>query len=728
MTETIEDESKLIDPEGAAFGVDALLQSLVIFTKLYHKPYSAEVLMAGLPISPFGGVLQLFSLKESKSLFSRAASRAGLKSSFVKRELHQISPLQLPMILLLKNNQACILDSFSEDRSMCKVVLPAEEAIEETVPFEILEKEYNGFGFLIKKPFVYNDKDTLTLDVKHKHWFWDTLKLSANIYKDVIYATVLINLFVLASPMFTMSVYDRVIPNNATETLWVFASGVFIVYVLDTFLKLTRAYLLENAGKKSDVIMSSIIFERVLDLKMASHPKSVGSFASNLKDFDAIRSFLTNATLTAVVDFPFAILFLLLIGYIAGWIVIVPIVMMLLIVGYALFIREPLRESIEKTHKASAAKSSILVESLQNIETLKTLGATGQMQWNWEEATGEIAQTSLKSRMISSTISTVTGFLIQLTTILSVIVGVYMIGEHELTMGGLIAVVIIGSRAVAPMGQVAALIANYSDAKSAYDVINSIISQPMERPQGHKFITRPEIKGQIDFMDVCFSYDESERNALNHLSFSIQPGEKVAIIGRMGSGKSTIAKLLLHLYEPKSGAILVDGIDIQQIDPVDLRKHIAYVAQDVMLFKGNAKDNIIYRWTHVSDEQMIRASVISGADEFIRKHPQGYEMPIGERGMGLSGGQRQSIGIARAILFETPMIIMDEPTASMDQMSENRFIANMRPYLSGKTALFITQKSSILTLVDRIIVMNEGKIYLDGPRDEVIAKLSGGVS
>lgn len=727
MQETI-DESILNDPEGVAFGVDSLLQSLVIFTKLYHKPFSAEVLMAGLPISPFGGALQLFSLKESKSLFARAASRAGLKSSFVKRELSQISPLQLPMILLLKNNQACILDSFSEDRSMCKVVLPAEEAIEETVPTEVLEKEYNGFAFLIKKPFVYDDKDTLTLDVKHKHWFWDTLKLSTNIYKDVIYATVLINLFVLASPMFTMSVYDRVIPNNATETLWVFASGVFIVYVLDTFLKFTRAYLLENAGKKSDVIMSSIIFEKVLDLKMASHPKSVGSFASNLKDFDAIRSFLTNATLTAVVDFPFAILFLLLIGYIAGWIVVVPIVMMLLIVGYALFIREPLRESIEKTHKASAAKSSILVESLQNIETLKTLGATGQMQWNWEEATGEIAQTSLKSRMISSTISTVTGFLIQLTTILSVIVGVYMIGEHQLTMGGLIAVVIIGSRAVAPMGQVAALIANYSDAKSAYDVINSIISQPMERPQGHKFITRPEIKGQIDFMDVSFSYDESERNALNHLSFSIKPGEKVAVIGRMGSGKSTIAKLLLHLYEPKSGAILIDGIDIQQIDPVDLRKHIAYVAQDIMLFKGNAKDNIIYRWTHVSDEQMIRASVISGADEFIRKHPQGYEMPIGERGMGLSGGQRQSIGIARAILFETPMVIMDEPTASMDQMSENRFIANMRTYLVDKTALFITQKNSILTLVDRIIVMNEGKIYLDGPRDEVIAKLSGGAS
>ncbi|MDD4854985.1 MAG: ABC transporter transmembrane domain-containing protein, partial [Sulfuricurvum sp.] len=554
MSETM--KAKIADPEGVAFGVDPLLQCLVLFTKLYHKPYTAEALIAGLPLDPKSDRTHLYSLKSSKALFSRAASIAGLKSTLVSRKLSDISPLQLPMILLLNNSNACILDSISEDRKMYKVVLPADEAVEETVSVEKLEEEYTGFAFLIKKPFVYNENDTLTLNVKSKHWFWDTLKLSANIYRDVIYATVLINLFVLASPMFTMSVYDRVIPNNAKETLWVFAVGVLIVYLLDTFLKFTRAILLENAGKKSDIIMSSVIFERVLDLKMAAHPKSVGSFASNLKDFDAIRSFLTNATLTAVVDFPFAILFLLLIGYIGGWIVLVPIVMMLLILIYALVIRTPLSESIEETHKAAAAKNSILVEALQNIETLKTLGATGQVQWAWEEATGEIAQKSLKSRMISASISTMTGFMMQLTTILSIIVGVYLIGEHELTMGGLIAVVIVGSRAVAPMGQAAALIANYSDARSAYDVLNNIISQPMERPHGHKFITRPQLKGQIEFVDVSFAYDESDHNALNHISFSIKAGEKVAIIGRMGSGKSTIAKLLLHLYEPQSGSIL----------------------------------------------------------------------------------------------------------------------------------------------------------------------------
>jgi ATP-binding cassette subfamily C protein LapB len=257
-------------------------------------------------------------------------------------------------------------------------------------------------------------------------------------------------------------------------------------------------------------------------------------------------------------------------------------------------------------------------------------------------------------------------------------------------------------------------------------MIDGIISQPLERPYGKKFITRPELKGEIVFKDVSFAYDNSEHSALKNISFSIKAGEKVGIIGRNGSGKSTLAKLLLNLYEPQSGSILMDGIDIQQIDPADLRKNISYVAQDITLFKGNVRDNIVYRSSRASDEQMIRTSVISGADEFIRKHPNGYEMLIGERGMGLSGGQRQSLGIARALLFESPIVIMDEPSNAMDQMSENRLLANLKTYLQDKTAIVITQKNTALSLVDRIIVMEDGKIYLDGPKDQVIAKLSGG--
>ncbi|MBA3026804.1 MAG: type I secretion system permease/ATPase [Sulfurimonas sp.] len=705
--------------------MDALLDCLVLFTKLYHKPFSAEALTAGLPVEPGADSPELFSINNAKGLFSRAAERAGLKSSLIRRPLSQISPLQLPMIILLSNQSACILDRFSEDGSQAKIIMPAEDVIEQWVDVEDLVDEYIGYGFMVKKAFEYTDENSRTLHLQQKHWFWSTIKLSAGVYKDVLYASLLINLFVLASPLFTMNVYDRVVPNNAIETLWVFAIGVTIVYIIDTYLKFTRTYLLESAAKKSDVIMSSIIFEKVLDLKMANHPASVGSFASNLKDFDSIRSFLTNATMAAVIDLPFAVIFMFVIAYIGGEIVLIPLVTMIFIIGYAYFIKKPLRDSIESTHEASAKKSSILIETLNNIETLKSLGTMSQMQWKWEEATGEIAGKSLKSRMLSASIPTITQLLIQINTVMIIVYGVYLIQEFELSMGGLIAIVILTSRTLSPMSQVAALMTNYEDTKTSYETLNEIISQPSERPSGKKFVERPDFSGHIEFVDVTFSYPGNDVPALKNVSFVIKPGEKVAIIGRIGSGKSSIQKLILGLYQPDSGQILIDGIDINQIDPADLRKHMSYVSQDIMLFRGTVKDNITYRATHATDGAMIRAAQISGTSEFVKKHPKGYEMPIGERGQGLSGGQRQSIGIARAFLLSTPIMLLDEPTNAMDQITEAKLLDNLAENLKGVTSLIVTQKMTILKIVDRVIVVNEGKIFIDAPKETALKQLQG---
>ena len=706
--------------------MDALLDCLVLFTKLYHKPYSAEALTAGLPIEPGVESPELFSINNAKGLFSRAAAKAGLKSSIIRRPLSQISPLQLPMIILLSNQSACILDRFSEDGTQVKIIMPAEEAVEQWVDVQDLEDEYIGFGFMVKKAFEYTDRTSRTLHLDQKHWFWSTIKLSSGMYKDVLYASLLINLFVLASPLFTMNVYDRVVPNNAIETLWVFAIGVIIVYVIDTTLKFARTYLLESAAKKSDIIMSSIIFEKVLDLKMANHPASVGSFASNLKDFDSIRSFLTNATMAAIIDLPFTIIFLAVIAYIGGGIVMVPIITISLILGYAFFIKKPLRASIESTHEASAKKSSILIESLNNIETLKTLGTLNQTQYKWEESTGEIAGKSLKSRLLSASIPTITQLLIQLNTVMIIVYGVYMIQEFELSMGGLIAIVILTGRTLAPMGQVASLMTNYEDTKTSYETLNEIISQPSERPDGKKFVQRPDFSGHIEFVDVTFSYPNTDVPALRNASFTIEPGEHIAIIGRIGSGKSTIQKLLLGLYEPDSGQILIDGIDINQIDPADLRKNMGYVSQDIMLFRGTIKDNITFRASHASDGAMIRAAQISGASEFIKKHPKGYEMPIGERGQGLSGGQRQSVGIARAFLLNAPIMLMDEPSNAMDQITEANLLDNLQVALKGSTSLLVTQKMNLLKIVDRVLVVNEGKIIIDAPKEEALLKLQAG--
>lgn len=707
---------------------DSILSALVLYTKLFHKPFTAEALMAGLPVHNLQASQELFSVGKSKSLFSRAAGRAGLKSTLIERPIAKMLQLQLPMILLLSNDNTCILERFSDDRKEAKIIYPDGDGLEMWLSVQELESEYLGFAFMLKKEFEYNSKNSRTLQLKQKDWFWSTLKLSKTIYSDVLWASLLVNLFVLATPLFTMNVYDRVIPNNAQETLLVFTIGIVIVYILDFFLKFTRGYMLEIAGKKSDIIMSSIIFEKVLDLKMAVHPRSVGSFANNLKNFESVRSFFTTATMTAIIDLPFAIIFLAVIYYIGGHLVFVPIITMVLILIYALLIRKPLQDSIESSHEANAKKNGILIEALQNIETVKSMSMAGKMQWEWEESTGEIAEKNLKSRLLSSSIPNVTNLFIQLNTVFVVVFGVYLIQEFELTMGGLIAVVILTSRTVAPMGQAAALISNYSDAKTSYDTLNDIISQPAERPAGKEFLERPKITGKIEFQNVSFTYPEADIPALDNVSFTIEAGEKVAIIGRIGSGKTTIAKLILKLYEPTSGTILIDGIDIEQIDPADLRRHVGYVPQDIHLFKGSIKDNIISSERHPHDEDVIRASIISGAFEFIHTHPRGYEMPIGERGAGLSGGQRQSVGVARALLQDSSIMLMDEPSNAMDQTSEKQLIERLRDELKSKTLLLVTQKLSLLALANRVIVMHHAKVLLDGSKDEVTKKLQGGTN
>jgi ATP-binding cassette, subfamily C, bacterial LapB len=705
---------------------DSLLESLVLYTRLFHKPFSAESLLYGLPIDTNISDQVLFSKDKSKSLFSRAAARAGLKTKLIERPINEILELQLPVILILSNHNSCILESFSDDKTQAKIIYAGDNALQEWVDVDKLEKEYLGFAFMLKKEFEYSDNSNKTIKmIGQRHWFWSTLGLSRSIYYDCLIASILINLFVLATPLFTMNVYDRVIPNNAQETLMVFTIGIVVIFILDSFLKFVRTYFLELAARRSDVIMSSIVFEKVLDLKMESHPKSVGSFASNIKDFDSIRSFLTSATLSILIDFPFILLFLVVIYYIGGSMVFVPLFTIALILIYAFAIQKPLHESIESTHEAAAKKNGILVESLNNIETIKSMGLAGSKQWNWEESVGEIAKKSLKSRLLSSSIPNITGFLIHLNTVLVIVLGAYQIQELTLTMGGLIAVVILTSRAIAPMGQIAALVANYEEAKTSYDMLNEIINKPEERPLGKEFVKRPTLRGNIEFKNVSFKYPDSDAYALKSVSFSIQEGEKVAFIGRIGSGKSTIAKLILKLYEPEEGSILIDGIDISQIDPADLRRKMGYVAQDIHLFRGTIKDNILGAYKFVDDEWMLHCSKISTTDEFVKLHPRGYEMEIGERGAGLSGGQRQSVGIARALIPNANILLFDEPTNAMDHTTENTVLNNLKNVIKNKTLLLVTQKMSMLDLVDRVIVMHQGTKIGDGEKHEVMNKLGG---
>ena len=704
---------------------DELLQCLVIFTKLHNNPYSADALTIGLPVKD-GDEIELFSLKSSRSLFSRAASRAGFASTLVRKDLEQISPLVLPCILMLRGKKACILQSFSKDKKTANIITPELSTGTSTIEISKLKEEYLGYAYYLKREFVPEDtSSTKLIDAGNDHWFWGTLKRSKKIYFDVVLASFIINLFVLASPLFTMNVYDRVVPNNAVETLWVLALGVSVVYGIDLFLKFVRSYFLEIAGKKSDIIMSSILFERVMDMKFSNKPKSVGSFASNLKEFDTVRNFFSSASLAAIVDLPFAIIFLIVTYFIGSYIVLVPIVIMIAILCYTFFIKDPLQNAIKSTFEASAIKNGILIESLSSLETIKTLGASGHIQWNWEEATGEIANRSIKSKIITTSITTVTSFLVQLNTIAIIVLGVYMIQDTHLTMGGLIAAVMLSSRAIAPMGQVASLAANFEQTKTAYQSLSKIMQMPVERPEGKKFVRRNSFDGKIEFKNVSFTYPDTTKGSLDRINFVIQPGEKVGIIGKNGSGKTTLQKLILGLYSPTEGSVLIDGIDINQIDPADLRRNIGYVPQDVVLFKGTVRENIVQKAPYVDDIQIIKAAKVSGVDEYVNAHPLGFDMPVFERGDGISGGQRQSIAVARAFFLDSPIILLDEPTNSLDNTVENKLKINLKTNTANKTMLLVTHRTSMLDLVDRLIVMDNGKILLDGPRDEVLARLSG---
>jgi ATP-binding cassette subfamily C protein LapB len=703
---------------------DALLEALVLYTKLYHKPYTAEALTVGLPVEK-GGEVELFSLNSAKGLFARAAERAGLKSKVVHLSIDDISSLLLPVILTLKGKKACILERFSEDGREAKIIMPELGETEHWVSVDELKNEYLGYAFLIKKVYRHEDKEKKNLQIADQHWFWGTVKLSSRIYKDVLVASLLLNLFVLASPLFTMNVYDRVVPHNAIETLWVFAIGIVVAYSLDTFLKFTRTRFLEIAAKKSDVIMSSYIFEQVLNLKMEAKPKSVGSFANNLRDFDSIRSFFTNTSMAAIIDLPFAVIFLAVIFYIGGILVLVPMVVIGIILLYTLSLKGPLERSQEETHEASAQKNAILIETLLNMETIKTLGASGYSQWKWEEATGEIAKKGMASKMMSSSIPTINGFFVHMNTVALIVMGVYMINANELTQGGLIATVMLSSRTISPFSQVAGLISNFTNVKSSYKTLNDIMQMPVERERGHQFIQNENIEGNIVFENVSFTYPDEERPALDDVSFTINKGEHVGILGKIGSGKSTIQKLIMGLYAPTEGSITIDGIDINQLDPAVLRKQISYVAQDAILFKGTVKENILYKAPYATDAQVIEAAKLSGTDTFVNQHPKGYEMNVGERGESLSGGQRQAVSVARAFIIETPIVLLDEPSNAMDQSLEKNLQRNLTTKLEGKTTIMIAHKSAMLGLVDRLIIIENGRIVADGPKEEVLNKLRG---
>lgn len=689
-----------------------LVQCLALMFKLYNRPIAANIITARLPAGQGS---------HRPSSILRAARSLGLECSIVsKPELSQISPMTMPCILMLQNEQACVLASL--ERETATVYFPEQGS----APFRVnrgeLENEYIGYAIYAKLEAKLDDRASRIQLLKTKQWFWGTLLNFLPIYKHVVLASLIINMLTLCSPLFTMNVYDRVVPNglNAEETLWALAIGITIAYVFDFLLRNLRSYFVDVAGRNADVILASRLMQQVLSMRLDAKPDSTGSLVNNLREFESLREFFSSTTMTALIDIPFLLIFLFIIWFIGGPVVVIPVLAIPIVLGIGVFLQFPMQATTEKGFKENMQKNALLVEIINGLETVKTSMAEGRMQNLWEKVVGMSALSNANSKKMVNISLTSTVLLTQLVSVGVIIFGVYRHSENLITMGGIIACNMLAGRAMAPLSQLAGMFARLQQSRMALKALDQLMHLPTENVANDSYVEFGHLDHSLALEELSFKYPQSERYALENINMEIRPGEKIGIIGSMGSGKSTLGRLCVGLYQPSEGAVKMGGVDIRQIDTTTLRSRFGYVSQDNYLFYGTVRENIAFGASNVDDRMILRAANIAGVTDFVRNNPAGFGMQVGERGMNLSGGQRQSVSIARALLRDPDILIMDEPSSNMDNFSENMLKHRLAATMGGKTVIIITHRLSMLALVERLIVMDHGRVYADGPKNDVL--------
>jgi ATP-binding cassette, subfamily C, bacterial LapB len=704
---------------------DPLLDALVTVCRLQGVMVSRASMVAGLPQSPDGLSIELAE---------RAARAAGMSTRLYRLALNRIERWALPAVLLLKDRRACVLLGVDRQGN-ARVMWPQSGASQIKMPLRDLAAQYAGAALFVRpKPSF----DARTQAAPHPrrapkgHWFWSAILAQRGVYRDVLWAAALVNLFALALPLFTMNVYDRVVPNAAFDTLWALAIGVLMMIAADAGLRALRARFVDEASARVDVALSSRLMQKVLNLRLEHRPASVGSFASTLRGFEQVRDFIASSTVTALVDLPFGLLFLALIVWFAPWLALPVVVAFGATVALGWVLQSKLHALAQTTWRASAQRNATLIETLAGLETIKAQTSEGRVQAKWETDNVHLATVGVRMRSLSSTALLATSWMAQLTNVVLVVIGVYLINDRQLTMGTLIAVGMLTTRALAPSGQIVGLLMQYQGARIALDSLNELMAKPVERPDGSDpqqasapFVQRPRLQGAIALHEVTLTYPGREDPALHNVSLTIEPGEIVAVVGRAGSGKSTLQRLMLGLYQPTQGAVLVDGIDIRQIDPADLREGIASMSQDSVLFYGTLRENIGLAKPHADDTEVLAAARAAGLGAFIDRHPQGLNLSVGERGESLSGGQRQAVALARALLHGGRILCLDEPTSAMDHATEAAVIASLKAHAlalaGGRTIIMATHRPSLLPMASRIVVMDQGRIVMQGPAAQVLA-------
>jgi ATP-binding cassette, subfamily C, bacterial LapB len=703
---------------------DALAHACAWLTKHHARERTAESLLAGLPIEGRLGPDQAI----------RALREAGFSAGLVQRPIHELHHLLLPAVLLLNEGDACIVVARDElDATRYDIVMPGREHHACQASEAELAAEYTGVA-LVATPLVNtngNGKPEKLLRDPANHWLWGTMRRFVPYYRSALLAALLSNVLMLATGMVTSVIYDKVIPHQAYVTLWALAGGAGIALLFDLIARQLRAYLIDMAGRKADLIVGSILFRQTLGLRMEQRPDSAGAYAHHLGQIEQVREFFASATLSAISDLPFILVFVAMcfaVGGPLGWVIVVAIPLLL---GMSALIQGSLRRATMANMRQTADLHGVLVEAVDGIEDLKAAGAQGRFLRQYEDATAAYATSMLRARKITSWTMNISAIAQQVVTLVMLVWGVYLIEDKVISAGALIGTVMFATRALAPLSSVVQLATRYQGARAAMSALDRVMAQPTEREPGKVYVPRKDISGALGLLDAGFAYptpagsNEPSPKVLKGVSLRFKKGERVAMLGRIGSGKSTVLRLLAGLYQPTEGQVEVDGIDLRQIDPADYRARVGFVAQDPRLFSGTLRDNVLLDRPAADPARLGEVAKLTGLDRLVSQHPQGWELPVGESGSLLSGGQRQLVALARCLVTRPRILLMDEPTSSMDAQSEVAFLRQLKEACGDCTLIVVTHRPAVLELVGRIVVIDNGRAVMDGPKAQVLAALSG---
>lgn len=721
------------DVAGAAEGVnrlaDPLLQSLLWLCNHHGRPRTPQSLLAGM------GIDQLLT----PPLAVRVMTEAGFNAAVVEREPQHILGLLLPVVLLLKNGDACVLLGRKQSgrsvhyRLMMPSADPGEPAVEVQASEAELLSEYAGCALIASPrmnerggPQTYGEDEVLP---PGRHWLWGTMLRYAPYYRGAMLAALLTNVLMLFTGLFTSVVYDRVIPHQAYATLWSMGIGALLAIGFDLMARQLRSHLIDLAGKKAEVAMASILYRKALSIRLESRPESSGSFTHELGKLEVVREFCTSATMSALSDLPFVFLFIGMIWLMAGELVTVMLIAVPILLLMTAGIQGVLRRAMRDNHRQMTNLHGLMVESMDGMEAIRAAGAQGFFMRQYEESHAAAAQSAVRSRALSAWVSNFSMVSQQLVTVALLIWGVHLIHAGHLTAGALMSAVMFATRAIAPLNQIVGLASRYQGARAAMRSLDHLMRQPSERDPGKTYVPRPHIGGALGLRDVSFAYPpmagHPPQPALKGVNIQLHAGERVAILGKIGSGKSTVLRLLAGLYQPTEGLTEVDGLDLRQIDPADYRAHLGFVSQEPRLFRASLRDNILLGRVHADVDLLPEICRLTGLDRIAAAHPAGMDMPVGEGGSSLSGGQRQLVALARCLVTRPQILLMDEPTSSMDAQTEAQFLQYMKGLLGHRTLVVVTHRPAMLEVVDRIIVMDAGRVIIDGPKQQVLAALSG---